>query len=293
MGWRSSHAAVVAMLSACSFGVTSAGVQCQVDTTLDNGGALACSQTLTDLTVTRGPSVGTNHPFRNLTFESRWSESLDPLPSGTASNTSSVDRSSALGSVSAPNATSVWGERASVPAELGINYALSPNAGEIDHGSGVGNVTVGGTGGSIAFLVGYSFGLMADFITASVDGREFDQGGKNLYSRDLGLGLQGGGAHLGQFRNFGGANFAYSGATLDTYVGRFTPFETVGAFGAQGLLKRENRNIGPAYYPADNLQLAVSTQDDGGFNGVPDCQSGTLIPVHRFGCGSQFPVLPK
>ena len=194
-----------------------------------------------------------------MTFVRRWSESFVPLPSGAASNTSSSVSSSAPGYASAPTTTSVLQGPTWLPAKSGITYTLSPYAGYINPGSAAGSLTVGDTSGSIAFPVGHSFGLMADFTAAPVGGYGFYQAGTNLYWRDPSLGLIVGDAHIGHFGDLGGANFASSGAAFEGYIGCFTPFAIAGALGAQGLVTRRYGTIGTAYYPTDNLQFADLT----------------------------------
>jgi hypothetical protein len=250
-------------MSACLFGFTSAGMQSQVGSSFGYAGALAYSESRTDSTVARGPAAHTNNLSGNMTFVRRWSESFVPLPSGAASNTSSLDSSldssSALGYASAPTTTSVLQGPTGLPAKSGISYTLSPYAGYINPGSAAGSLTVGDTSGSIAFPVGHSFGLMADYTAAPVGGYGFYQGGTNLYRRDPDFDLIGRGAHIGHFGDLGGANFASSGAAFEGYIGCFTPFAIAGALGAQGLVTRRYGTIGTAYYPTDNLQFADLT----------------------------------
>ncbi len=64
------------------------------------------------------------------------------------------------------------------------------------------------------------------------------------------------------------ANFGSGGANFEGYFSRFTPFATAGVFGVQSLNSFGYGTIGTAYYPTDNLQLALSGFDYGGSSGV-------------------------
>jgi hypothetical protein len=226
------------MVSVCMFGVTSAGVQCQVDSSPGYGAALACFQPLADPAVMRGPVIDTHNSFGNITFENRWTKSLVAVTSGAARNTSSSASRSAVGDAFAQTTTSGLQWPSSVPAESGSHDPLSSYAGYIDPVSSVGTPTVGGASGSIAFIVGNPLGPLADATAASAGGYRLYRSRTNLYRRDLGLGSIGGGVDLGHLGSLGAASFASSGATFEGYVGDFTPFSGVAAFGAQGLLAR-------------------------------------------------------
>jgi hypothetical protein len=265
---QSGHVAAAA-LAACLLTVSSAGAQNQPDSSLSAGTAvppLAFSQPdpafAPGLAVDNGNAF-VNMPSANMPFDGRWLDNLGPLPS----QASSWDSSAALGYAHAP-ATGSFALPTSLPAESGVNYTLSPFSGYLNLGSGTGSQAAGGTSGSIAFPIGHSFGLLTDFTAASIGGYGFYQGGSNLYWRDPGLGLIGATGQVGHFGNFGGATFGSGGANFEGYFGRWTPFATVGAFGAQGLATAGYGTIGAAYYPTDNLQFALSGYDYGGFSGV-------------------------
>lgn len=157
---------------------------------------------------------------------------------------------------------------AGLPAESGINYTLSPFAGYLNPGSGSGGQAVGGTTGSIAFPIGHSFGLLTQGSVGSIGGDGFYAFGSNLYWRDPSLGLVGVAGGAGHVDSFGGTSFASGGANFESYIGRITPFASVGAIGVQSLATRGYGTLGAAYYPTDNLQLTVGGYDYGGFSGA-------------------------
>ncbi len=154
-------------------------------------------------------------------------------------------------------------------AESGVNYSLSPYSGYLNLGSGTGNQAAGGTSGSVAFPIGHSFGLFTEGNAGSIGGYGIYDVGSNLYWRDPSLGLIGATGSVGHFNSsFSSANFASGGANFESYLDRFTPFATAGAFGVQSLKTRGYGTIGTAYYPTDNLQLSLSGYDYGGLSGV-------------------------
>ena len=155
-----------------------------------------------------------------------------------------------------------------LPAELGVNYTLSPWGGYLNLGSGTGSQAIGGTSGSVAFPIGQSFGLLTQGTAGSIGGNGIYDVGSTLYWRDPARGLAGGTAEIGHFESFGGANFASGGANLEAYFARFTPFATAGAFGVQDLATKGYGTVGTAFYPTDNLQLALGGYDYGGLSGV-------------------------
>jgi len=215
-----------------------------------------------------GPVADSNNPFGNLPFDERWLESLGPLP-GAANHAPSWDSSSALGYAGSPKTGSFANGPTSLPAESGVNYTLSPFAGYLNLGSGLGSQAIGGSTGSVAFPIGHSFGLLTEGTVGSIGGYGFYQGGTNLYWRDPSLGLVGATGQAGHINTSGGnANFAFGGANFEGYFDRFTPFATAGAFGVQDLKSAGYGTIGTAYYPTDNLQLALSGFDYGGSSGV-------------------------
>jgi len=214
-----------------------------------------------------GTAAHSTDPFATLKFLSPSSRTAIPL-SGTPSQNSHLSGSTALGYASSPSIGSFAHGPTSLPAESGINYMLSPFAGYLKPGSGLGSQAVGGGSMSVAFPIGHSFGLLTDFTAASIGGSGLYTGGTNLYWRDPGLGLVGGDVHGGHFAGFGGANFASGGANFEGYYGRFTPFATVGAFGVSSLATRGYGTLGTAYYPTDNLQLDLGIYDYGGRSGV-------------------------
>jgi hypothetical protein len=188
---------------------------------------------------------------------------------GAANQAPSWDSSSALGYAGSPKTGSFANGPTSLPAESGVNYTLSPFAGYFNLGSGLGSQAVGGSTGSVAFPIGHSFGLLTEGTAGSIGGYGFYQGGTNLYWRDPSLGLVGATGQVGHFNtSFGDANFASGGANFEGYFDRFTPFATAGAFGVQSLKAAGYGTIGTAYYPTDNLQLALSGIDYGGTSGV-------------------------
>jgi len=216
-----------------------------------------------------GAAGDSSDPFASIKFLSPASGTAIPL-SGTASQDSHLSGSAALGYAYAPTTGSFAHGPTSLPAESGVNYTLSPYAGYLKPGSGVGSQAVGGVSGSIAVPIGHSFGLLTNFTAGSIGGSALYAGGTNLYWRDPGLGLIGGGGQIGHFAGFGGVNFASGGANFEGYYGRFTPFASVGAFRVSSSATRTRGygTLGTAYYPTDNLQLALSVYDHGGRSGV-------------------------
>lgn len=250
------------LLLACLSSVSPAGAQSQRDPVSPP------SQQLPTEALAFGPVADGNNPFGNIPFDERWVESPGPLP-GAANQAPSWDSSSALGYAGSPKTGSVANGPTSLPGESGVNYTLSPFAGYFNLGSGLGSQAIGGSTGSVAFPIGHSFGLFTEGTAGSIGGYGFYQGGTNLYWRDPGLGLVGATGQVGHFNSsFGDANFASGGANFEGYFGRFTPFATAGAFGVQGLKADGYGTIGMAYYPTDNLQLALSGIDYGGSSGV-------------------------
>jgi hypothetical protein len=251
------------LLLACLSSVSPAGAQSQRDSVSYGP---PTSQQLSTEALAFGPVADSNNPFGNITFDKRWLEG--PLP-GAANQAPSWDSSSALGYAGSPKTGSSANGPTSLPAESGVNYTLSPFAGYFNAGSGLGSQAVGGGTGSVAFPIGHSFGLFTEGTAGSIGGYGFYQGGTNLYWRDPSLGLVGATGQVGHLNtSFGDANFASGGANFEGYFGRFTPFATAGAFGVQSLKAAGYGTIGTAYYPTDNLQLALSGIDYGGSSGV-------------------------
>jgi len=268
MWWRGSLAAAAAVSLACMSSVLPAEAQSQPDQSLSaTPSAPAFSQGSVTEALAFGPAADTDNPFGNVTFDKRWFDNLGPLP-GTVSQASSWDSSAALGYAHAPTASSIPSGPTSLPAESGVNYTLSPFAGYLNLGSGLGSQAIGGTSGTLAFPIGQSFGLISNFTAASIGGNALYQGGTNLYWRDPGLGLIGATAELGYFNNFGGANYGSGGANFEDYFGRFTPYASVGAFNVQTMKTKGYGTIGMAYYPTDNLQLSLGGYDYGGVAGA-------------------------
>jgi hypothetical protein len=200
--------------------------------------------------------------FSQNAFEQRWPTATDSLAWPLAYTKPAAQFADPFGALPLkPLSTGL-------PAESGVNYTLSPWGGYLNLGSGIGSQAVGGTSGSVAFPIGQSFGLLTQGATGSIGGNGIYDVGSILYWRAPALGLAGGTAQIGHFDSFGGANFASGGANFEDYLGRFTPFATVGAFGAQRVATKGYGTVGLAYYPTDNLQLALSGFDAGGFSGV-------------------------
>jgi len=223
----------------------------------------------------------TNDPFANSTFDKRWFDSLGALPN-TATREASLDNSAALGYAGAPTTSAIPYGPTSLPAESGVNWELSPFAGTLNPGGGAGSQTVGGASGSVAFPIGHSFGLLSNFTAASIGGHDVYLGGTNFYWRDPGLGLIGATGQVGHFDILSGVTFGSGGAVFEGYFDRFTPFATVGATGVQSAATKGYGTIGLAYYPIDDLQLALIGYDYGGREGL---EGGIeyLLPYRFYG----------
>jgi hypothetical protein len=274
------------LLLACLSSVSPAGAQSQRDSVSYGP---PTSQQLSTEALAFGPVADSNNPFGKITFDERWLESPGPSP-GAANQAPSWDSSSALGYAGSPKTGSFANGPTSLPAESGVNYTLSPFAGYFNLGSGLGSQAIGGSTGSVAFPIGHSFGLFTEGTAGSIGGYGFYQGGTNLYWRDPSLGLVGATGQIGHFNtSFGDANFASGGANFEGYFGRFTPFATVGVIGVQSLKAAGYGTIGAAYYPTDNLQLALSGIDYGGSSGV---QGGIeyLLPLKVQGMATTVSV---